>query len=125
MSVNRIILLGNLGSEPDIKQVSENLKVAKVSIATSRKYKGETKTTWHNLVAYNHLATLFENYLHKGDHVYIEGEQSNRSYEKDGVKHYVSEVIVNTIDFINTRQHEKAEQNDLDKMVPAEDDLGF
>jgi single-strand DNA-binding protein len=99
-SVNKIILVGRLGKDVELKTMTNGNKVANFSVATGKKWKdkvsGETKekTTWHNIVIWGALADVAARYLHKGDNVYLEGEMDNRSYEKDGVTKYISEVNV-------------------------------
>tara|TARA_B100001245_G_C22783799_1_gene378366 strand:- start:94 stop:516 length:423 start_codon:yes stop_codon:yes gene_type:complete len=97
--VNKVILLGNLGKDPEIRRLDSGRVVANFSLATGEVYKNKdgekiTNTEWHNIVLWSPLAEIAENYLKKGSQVYIEGKISNRSYEdKDGVKKYVSEVV--------------------------------
>lgn len=109
MSVNKAILLGNLGKDPEIRYTADNKPVASVTLATSTswidKKTGEKveKTTWHRIVFFNRMAEIAEKYLKKGSKVYIEGEINNREYEDDaGIKRYVSEIVVNTLDMIST-----------------------
>ena len=100
MSVNRAILIGNVGKEPEVTTLSNGKQVAKFSLATSESWKGQDgerqeRTTWHNIVIYNEgLARIVQQYVHKGSKLYIEGAISNRSYEKDGVTKYVSEITL-------------------------------
>ena len=97
--VNKAVLLGNLGKDPELRKLDDGRAVANFSIATSETYKNKagekvTNTEWHNVVLWSPLAEIAESYLKKGSQVYIEGKISNRSYEdKDGVKKYVSEVV--------------------------------
>jgi single-strand DNA-binding protein len=97
-SVNKIILVGRLGKDVELKTMTNGNKVANFSVATGKKWKdkatGEekSKTVWHNIVIWGVLADVAARYLHKGDNVYLEGEMDNRSYEKDGVTKYISEV---------------------------------
>ena len=90
MSVNKVILLGRVGKEPEIRQVGDN-KVANFSIATSEKFKDKAgnkveNTEWHNVVFWGKQAELIEQYVHKGDELYIEGSIKTETYEKDGEK---------------------------------------
>lgn len=97
--VNKAILLGNLGKDPEIRKLDDGRAVANFSIATSETYKNKsgekvTNTEWHNVVLWTPLAEIAQSYLKKGSQVYIEGKISNRSYEdKEGVKKYISEVV--------------------------------
>ncbi|MBG7630575.1 MAG: single-stranded DNA-binding protein [Bacteroidetes bacterium] len=100
---NKVQLIGNLGNAPEIITLDSGKKLAKFSIATNDSYKnaqGEkiTDTQWHNLVAWNKTAEIVEKYLEKGKEVAIEGKLTSRSYEdKDGVKKYITEVVVNEL----------------------------
>ena len=97
--VNRVILVGNLGKDPEIRTLENGAKVAKFSIATNETYKnaqGEkvTDTEWHNVVAWGKIADIVENYLTKGKEVAIEGKLTSRSYDdKEGNKRYITEVV--------------------------------
>ena len=134
--VNKVILLGNLGKDPEVRRLDDGRGVANFSLATSETYKNKsgekvTNTEWHNIVLWSPLADIAENYLKKGSQVYIEGKISNRSYEdKDGVKKYISEVVGREItllgrapstDSMNTQ--ESTAQNNQESSV--EDDLPF
>ncbi len=100
---NKVQLIGNLGKDPEVKQLDSGKTLEKLSLATSEKYKnanGEkvTDTQWHNLVAWGKTAQIAEQYLKKGNRIAVEGKLINRSYEdKEGVKRYVTEVLVNEI----------------------------
>ena len=100
---NKVQLIGNLGSDPEVKHLESGKVQAKISIATNENYtnkEGEkiTDTQWHNLVAWGKTAEIAEKYLKKGSEIAIEGKLSNRSYEdKEGVKKYVTEVVLNEI----------------------------
>jgi single-strand DNA-binding protein len=97
--LNKVLLLGNLGKDPEVNTLEGNVKVAKFSLATTESYKDEhgkthTNTEWHTVVLWRGLAELAEKYLHKGSTVYIEGKNKTRSYDdKQGVKRYVTEII--------------------------------
>ena len=114
MSVNKVQIIGRLGKDVEFKQVNENFSVAKVPIACSEKYKDkqgnqQEKTEWINCSGFNHIASLMSKYLAKGDLVYFEGKLQTTVHEKDGQKRYFTEVIVNTIDFL---QPKSASQSD-------------
>ena len=100
---NKVQLIGNLGKDPEVKQLESGKTLAKFSLATSENYKnadGEkvTDTQWHNLVAWGKTAQITEKYLKKGNKIAIEGKLINRSYEdKEGIKRYVTEVLVSEI----------------------------
>ena len=134
--VNKAILLGNLGKDPEIRRLDDGRAVANFSIATSESYKNKagervTNTEWHNIVLWSPLAEIAENYLKKGSQVYIEGKISNRSYEdKDGVKKYISEVVGRDITLLGRApeaagQNQTNETNEAKKEDTVEDDLPF
>ena len=100
---NKVTLIGNLGKDPEIKEFEGGRKLAKFSLATTENYKNETgdrisETSWHNVLAWNGLATIAERYLKKGNEVAVEGRISYRDWEdKDGVKKYFTEIILSQI----------------------------
>ena len=131
--VNKAILLGNLGKDPEMRRLDDGRAVANFSIATSESYKNKagervTNTEWHNIVLWSPLAEIAENYLKKGSQVYIEGKISNRSYEdKDGVKKYISEVVGRDITLLgrapdSAGQNQTNETNEAKKEDAVEDD---
>lgn len=97
--VNKVILVGRLGKDPEVRHLENGASVANFPIATSEVYKdrntGERKeqTEWHNIVLWRGLAEVAEKYLNKGDMVYIEGKLRTRSWEKDGITRYTTEVV--------------------------------
>ncbi|MFY0626427.1 MAG: single-stranded DNA-binding protein [Reichenbachiella sp.] len=97
--VNKVILLGNLGRDPEVRHLENGRAVANFSIATSETYKNKqgekvTNTEWHNVVLWTPLAEIAEKYMKKGNQVYIEGKLTSRSYEdKEGVTKYITEVV--------------------------------
>jgi single-strand DNA-binding protein len=97
-SLNKAIIIGNLGADPEIRTTASGAKVAQFSVATSRSWTGrdnqqQEKTEWHRIVAWSKLADIVERYLKKGNQVYIEGEIQYRSYDdKDGVTKYTTEI---------------------------------
>lgn len=109
MSVNKAILLGHLGKDPELRYTSGGKAVASFSLATSERWSSQdgTKnesTTWHNIVAWGRQAEVMKEYLSKGQQVYIEGRISNRSYDdKEGNKKYISEVVVQNFSFVGSR----------------------
>ena len=134
--VNKAILLGNLGKDPEIRRLDDGRAVANFSIATSESYKNKagervTNTEWHNIVLWSPLAEIAENYLKKGSQVYIEGKISNRSYEdKDGVKKYISEVVGRDITLLgrapdSAGQNQTSHTNEAKQEDTVEDDLPF
>lgn len=106
MSVNKAILLGRIGQNPEVKIFDGGGQVTKFSLATSERFKDrngekQEKTEWHNVVAFGKLAEIFEKYLNKGDEVYIEGKIATRSWEdKDGQKRYMTEIVAQSFSFV-------------------------
>ena len=98
---NKVQLIGNLGTNPEIKTLDGGKKLAKLNLATNETYKnakGEkiTETQWHNLVAWGKTADIIEKYLTKGQEIAVEGKLLNRNYtDKDGVKRYTTEIQIN------------------------------
>ena len=101
--VNKVILVGNLGKDPEVRTLDNGTKVGSFSLATTESYKdkntGERKdlTEWHNIVVWRALADISERYLQKGSQVYIEGKIQTRSYEQDGVTKYRTEIVANNM----------------------------
>ena len=101
-SVNKVILLGNLGRDPEIRSMQSGKKMASFSIATSKRWKDKNtqeqreNTQWHNIVVFNEgLVEVIEKYLKKGSKIYVEGELSTRKYQdKDGNDRYTTEVVL-------------------------------
>lgn len=100
-SVNKVTLVGNIGSDPEVKSMQSGDKVCNFTLATSESWKdkasGERKerTEWHRVVVFNQgLVNVCENYLKKGSKVYLEGSVETRSYEKDGQKIYTTEIVL-------------------------------
>ena len=109
MSVNKVILLGNLGKDPDLRYTPSGKAVATFSLATNERWTSQDgqkqeNTTWHNIVAWGKQAETMKEYLTKGRQVYIEGRIANRSYEdKEGNKKSISEVVVQSFSFVGNR----------------------
>ncbi len=107
--VNKVILLGNLGKDPEIRKLENGRAVVNFSLATSETYKNRTgekvtTTEWHNVVLWSPLAEIAEKYLRKGNQVYIEGKITNRSYDdKDGNKKYITEVVGREMTLLGNR----------------------
>lgn len=105
---NKVILVGNLGKDPDLRYTPNGASVVTFSVATSERFKDKTgekreETTWHNVVAWNQLAEICGQYLKKGSKVYLEGKIKNRSYDKDGITRYVSEVVVDQMEMLGDK----------------------
>lgn len=107
--VNRVMLIGNLGKDPDVQVLEGNIAVAKFPLATTETFKDRTgklvsQTEWHTVVLWRGLAELAQKYLHKGSLVYIEGRLKTRSWEdKEGVKKYATEVVGDNLIMLDKR----------------------
>lgn len=100
-SINKVILVGNVGNDPEIKTMQSGDRVANLSIATSESWKDKAtgerkeKTEWHRVVVFNqNLVGIVENYVKKGAKLYVEGQLETRSWEQDGQKKYTTEVVL-------------------------------
>ena len=106
--VNKVILVGNLGTDPEVKTANGG-SFAVAPLATSESWKDKTtgerkeKTEWHNLVFGKNLLDVVTNYVKKGSKIYVEGKISSRSYEKDGQTKYATSIIVSTITMLDKR----------------------
>jgi single-strand DNA-binding protein len=105
-SVNKVILIGNLGGDPEVRYTPGGQAVANFNIATSESWTNkqgnrEERTEWHRIVAWGRLAELCGEYLAKGRKVYVEGRLQTRSYEKDGVTRYVTEIKAQDVQFLD------------------------
>jgi len=131
--VNRVILVGNLGKDPEVRTLENGTKVANFSLATSDSYKDKSgqrvkKTEWHNIVVWRGLVDVVENYLRKGNMVYIEGKIQNMFYDdNDGNKRYISEVVVDNLTMLGTAQHkdEIPAKHETPTYDSEKDDLPF
>lgn len=111
-TLNKVMLIGNLGKDPEIKNFDNGGKIASFSIATLETYKKKDtnekveNTEWHNIsVRYDKLVDVIERYLKKGDKVYIEGKLKTRSWEKDGDTKYITEVIADKMTMLNSKSN--------------------
>jgi single-strand DNA-binding protein len=107
--LNRVLLLGRLGKDPEVKSIGSGTKVANFSIATSETYKDrdgnkQEKTEWHNIVMWRGLADIAERYLRKGSQVFIEGKLQTRSWEnQEGKRQYITEIVADGMQMIGSR----------------------
>lgn len=126
MSVNKVILIGRLGNDPEIKTLQNDSKVANFSLATSDvwydKETGEKKeaTEWHRVVVWGKKAELVEKYLQKGSEVYLEGKLKTRSWEEDGITRYATEIVlqeyVGQMNFIGSRKSSETKNETTDEL---------
>lgn len=140
--VNKVILLGNLGKDPEVKAIDNGRKVARFTLATTESYRNQQgervdQTEWHNVVFWGPVVDVIDKYLKKGNQVYIEGKINNRSYDdKDGNKKYITEIVGQTLTLLGGKpqsggDHESSGSNGYASSAPASsaasasDDLPF
>ena len=127
MSVNKVILIGNVGKDPDVRYLDNHVCVANLTLATTeRGYTAQNgtqvpdRTEWHNLVFWRGLAETVEKYVHKGDKLYVEGSIRNRSYDdQNGIKRYVTEIFVDSMEMLSSRQQVKQDAQPAAASAPA------
>ena len=119
-SINKVILIGNLGKEPEYKTLQDGTAVAKLALATSESFRlksGETKTDtqWHTIIVWRGLANFVRDYTRKGSLIYIEGKLQNRHFEdKEGQKKYVSEIVADQVILLDKKLKEENQENNED-----------
>ncbi len=106
--VNKVILVGNVGKDPEVKYLDNGTAFARFTLATSETYKDkegnrQSKTEWHNIVLWRGLAEVAEKYVKKGHPLYIEGKITNRSYEQDGATKYFTEIVGNEMKMLGSK----------------------
>lgn len=111
--VNKVILIGRLGKDPEIKTFASGNKVASITLATTERYKdrnGEQKeeTEWHSVQAFGKLADVVERFVHKGSLLYLDGKIRTRSYEADGRTMYRTEILADHIQMLDRRENRPA-----------------
>ena len=127
MSLNKVMLIGNVGQEPVVRYLDSGVCVATFSLATTER--GYTlqngtqvpeRTEWHNIVVWRKQAEFVEKYVHKGDKLYVEGKIQSRSYDdKQGVRRYVVEIMTETVDLLTSRQTSAQQQPTAATSEPA------
>ena len=134
--VNKVILIGNLGKDPDIFNFENGVKKASFPLATTESYKDKEgnrvdQTEWHNIVLWRGLAEIAEKYLNKGKQIYLEGRIRTRSWDdKDGNKRYTTEILGDNMTMLGGRRDQNETQQNKVEEPPApepkaEDDLPF
>jgi len=109
MSINKVILVGNVGKDPEIRHLDSGVVVANLPLATSETYTAKngdkvTSTEWHNIVLWRGLAEVAEKYVTKGRQLYIEGKIKTRSYDdREGNKRYITEIVADVMQMLGTR----------------------
>jgi single-strand DNA-binding protein len=114
--VNRAIIVGNVGKDPEVKYMPNGNAVANITVATSEEWKDKNtgekqeKTEWHRVVFFNRLAEIVEQYVKKGSKLYIEGKLQTRSWEQDGVKRYTTEIVANEMQMLDSKPNQATNQ---------------
>lgn len=133
-SVNKVILVGNLGADPEVRYTPSGTAVANFTLATSRSWtnkQGEKqqRTEWHRIVAWDKLGEICGEYLSKGKQVYIEGELRTRSWEdRDGIRRWTTEIFATGMQMLGSPDREKAsavEGQAAPEVPVTEDDIPF
>lgn len=108
--INKVILVGNVGADPEVRALDGGTKVARIRLATTEriynKEKNETKelTEWHSITLWRGLADVVDKYIRKGSQIYIEGKLRTREYEKNGVKCYATEIVAEELKMLGKRE---------------------
>ena len=135
--VNKVILIGNLGKDPEVRYLDSGVAVANFSLATTESYKNKegervSQTEWHNIVLWRGLAEVAEKWLKKGSSVYIEGKIRNRKWEdKEGNTRYTTEILADNMTMLGKKEDSSAEKTETtpeQESIPQEekgDDLPF
>ncbi len=108
--MNKVIIMGNLGQDPDIRYMPSGRGVVNLSVATNRSWKDkdtgeqQDETSWHRCVAFGKTAEIINEHFKKGRKILLEGRLRYGSYEKDGVKHYTTEIVIDRFEFVEKRE---------------------
>lgn len=140
MGINKVILIGNVGKDPEVRHLDSGIAVTTFPLATSETYKNKegqkvTNTEWHNVVLWRGLAEIAEKYVKKGNPLYIEGKIRTRSWDdKDGNKRYTTEIVADNMQMLGSKQgsedsaasaSESTKAVDIENIPAGEDDLPF
>jgi single-strand DNA-binding protein len=126
MSINKAILVGNVGKDPEVRYLDSGVAVATITLATTER--GYTmangtnvpdRTEWHNIVAWRGLAEIAEKYIRKGSQIYVEGKITTRKWEKDGIARYSTEIVAENIELLGKRPEGAAAESHTPVPKPA------
>lgn len=129
--VNKVILVGNLGKDPEVRHLDNGVAVANFSLATTENYKNKegervSQTEWHNIVLWRGLAEVAEKYLKKGANIYIEGKIRTRKWEdKDGVTRYSTEILGDNMTMLGGKSSSENKTEQTSESEESQDDLPF
>lgn len=108
--INKVILVGNVGADPEIRTLDSGVKVARIRLATTERVPNKDKsgytdvTEWHSITLWRNLADVVDKYIHKGSQLYIEGKLRTREYDKNGVKCFTTEIIADEMKMLGKRE---------------------
>ncbi len=129
--VNKAIIVGTLGQDPDVKHTASGSSVVNISVATNESWKDKTsgeqveKTEWHRIVIFGKLAEIAAQYLKKGSQAYFEGKIQTRTWEKEGVKMYTTEIVANEMQMLGGKSESSAPaQRQPQQQAPAQGGSG-
>jgi len=117
-SVNKVMLLGNVGKDPEVRYTTTGMAIANLSLATSSKRKDKNtgeiieETQWHRVQFFDRLAEIVGEYITKGSSIFIEGRLKYGSYEKDGVKHYTTDIVAEQMQMLGSKDKPQGGQNE-------------
>ena len=132
--INKVILVGNLGKDPEVRHLEGGASVANFTLATTESYKDKTgnrteQTEWHNIVVWRGLADVAEKYLKKGMTIYLEGKIRSRSWDdKEGIKRYTTEIVADTFTILSSKKDNNPSSGNDDQgthIPKTGDDLPF
>ena len=129
--VNKVILVGNLGKDPEVRHLDNGVAVANFSLATTENYKNKegekvSQTEWHNIVLWRGLAEVAEKYLKKGANIYIEGKIRTRKWEdKDGITRYSTEILGDNMTMLGGKSSSENKTEQTSESEESQDDLPF
>ena len=129
-SVNKVIIVGNLGRDPEVRYTADNRAITNIAVATSERYtdknSGEKKeiTEWHRIVFFNRLAEIAGEYLKKGSSVYVEGRLQTRKWtDQSGTERYTTEIVADQMQMIGAKSDASSEHKPRQQNKPARDEL--
>lgn len=129
--VNKVILVGNLGKDPEVRHLEGGASVANFPVATTESYKDKSgnrteQTEWHNIVVWRGLADVAEKYLKKGMTIYLEGKIRTRSWDdKEGIKRYTTEIVADTFTILSKKENSQSPEDHGTSLPKTGDDLPF
>ena len=132
--INKVILVGNLGRDPEVRYTPSGTAVANFTLATTESWTDrdgakQSHTEWHRIVAWRRLGEICGEYLSKGRQVYVEGKLQTRSWEKDGVTRYTTEIVAGDVQFLGGRDFNESgpppQTSSPKNSAPEDDDIPF